>query len=224
MRKTVKGALVEYSQDFLGPIPNIVVFQYNPEELDRQFQIQRQHHDTNVSERQTEVYHAHSPPVESYSLSLKFDAHDDLDQENGPAIVFGVGPRLAALERMIKPSTASLLLGAVGDAVGSALGGEKGAERSIPPERLPRLLFISGPTRVQPVEVKSFSIKETLFDRELQPIRAEVTIGLEVITLIPDNSDLIASGAIEYMKILKDAQVVLNLGDAISDIPEIIPF
>ena len=225
MMKTVKGALVEYSQDFLGPIPNIVVFQYNPEELNRQFQIQRQHNEGNVSERQTEVYHAHSPPVESYSLTLNFDAHDDLDQENGPATIFGVGPRLAALERMIKPSTTSALLGAVVDAVGSALGGGgQEASRTIPPERLPRLLFIGGPTRVQPVECKSFAIKETLFDRALQPIRAEVTIGLEVITLIPDNSDLIASGAIEYMKILKDAQVILNLGEAITDIPEIIPF
>lgn len=224
MRKTVKGALVEYSQDFLGPIPNIVVFQYNPDELNREFQIQRQDDSSNVSERQTEVYHAHSPPVEKYTLNLKFDAHDALDQENVPATLFGVGPRLAALERMIKPTTASFLLGAVTDAVGAALGGGKEASRSIPPERLPRLLFISGPTRVQPVEVKSFAIKETLFDRELQPIRADVTIGLEVITLIPENTDLIASGAIEYMKVLKDAQVILNLGEAITDIPEIIPF
>ncbi|MEM8842770.1 MAG: hypothetical protein AAGD47_13440, partial [Pseudomonadota bacterium] len=168
MRKTVKGALIEYGQDFLGPIPNVVVFQYNPEELNRQFLIQRQHTDSNVPERQTEVYHAHSAPVESFTLNLKFDAHDDLDQEKDTAIIFGVGPRLAALEKMIKPSSQSALLGAIVDAVGDLLGGGGNqATRPIPPERLPRLIFIGGPTRVLPVEVKSFSIKETLFDREL---------------------------------------------------------
>ena len=137
--KTVKGALIEYGGDFLGPIPNIVVFQYNPEEFTRQFQIQRQQHDNNVPERQTEVYHAHSAPVESFTLTLKFDAADDLDQGKETAIIFGVGPRLAALEKMIKPSSQSNLLGAVIDAVGDLLGGgNEGATRSIPPERLPQ--------------------------------------------------------------------------------------
>ena len=55
-------------------------------------------------------------------------------------------------------------------------------------------------------------------------IRAEVTIGLEVITLIPASTDLIGAGAIEYMQILKDTQAILNLGDAITDVPEIVPF
>ena len=33
--KLLKGALVEFSERFLGPIPNIIVFQYNPESLTR---------------------------------------------------------------------------------------------------------------------------------------------------------------------------------------------
>ena len=38
MKRLTKGALIQYGDTFLGPIPNIVVFQYNFEELDRQFQ------------------------------------------------------------------------------------------------------------------------------------------------------------------------------------------
>ena len=35
----LKGALIEYGSDFLGPIPNVVIFQFNPESLTRNIQI-----------------------------------------------------------------------------------------------------------------------------------------------------------------------------------------
>ena len=224
MKKVARGALIEYGSDFLGPLPNIVVFQYNVEELNRQFTIQRRTEDDNVPARQVETHTAHSAPVESFTLALKFDAADDLNQDDSIASVFGVGPQLAALEKMVNPSSESALLGAVMDAVGSLLGGNGGATRSTPPERLPRLIFVGGLTRVLPVEIKSFSIKETLFDRGLQVIRADVTIGLEIVTFPPDSTDLIGQGALEYMKTLKDAQSVLNLGKAIEGAADIIPF
>jgi hypothetical protein len=34
--KLLKGALVKLGEGFLGPIPNVIVFQYNPEELTKQ--------------------------------------------------------------------------------------------------------------------------------------------------------------------------------------------
>jgi len=138
--------------------------------------------------------------------------------------VFGVGPQLAALEKMVNPASTGALLGAVMDAVGSLLGGGGVATRAVPPESLPRLIFVGGLTRVLPVEIKSFSINETLFDRGLQVIRADVAIGLEVVTFPPDSTDLIGQGALEYMKTLKDVQSVLNLGKAIEGAADIIAF
>ena len=35
MAKFLRGALVEYGRSLLGPIPNVVVFQFNPEQLAR---------------------------------------------------------------------------------------------------------------------------------------------------------------------------------------------
>lgn len=224
MKKVVRGALIEYGSDFLGPLPNIVVFQYNVEELNRQFRVQRRQPDDNVPARQTEPFVAHSAPVESFTLTLKFDAADDLNDGDDIAATFGVGPQLAALEKMVNPASESALLGAVMDAAASLLGGNGGPTRRIPPEPLPRLIFVGGLTRVLPVEITQFSIKETLFDRGLQVIRAEVSIGLEVVTFPPDSTDLIGQGALEYMKTLKDAQAVINLGRAIADAPDIIPF
>ena len=224
MTRVQRGALIEYGSDFLGPLPNIVVFQFNMEELDRRYEIQRRSNDSNVPARQLETHTAHSAPVESFSLNLKFDASDDLDKKDPIASVFGVGPQLAALEKMVNPASTGALLGAVVDAIGGLLGGDKAATRLIPPESLPRIIFFGGPTRVLPVAINTFSIKETLFNRELQVIQAEVTIGLEVVTFPPKSDDLIGQGALEYMKTLKDAQSILNLGKAIEAAPDIVSF
>jgi hypothetical protein len=220
-----KGALIQYGDTFLGPIPNLFVFQYNVEELDRQFNIQRRAEDNNVPARQLETHRALSAPVESFTLNIKLDATDDLDRGDDIARLFGVGPQLAALEKMVNPDSNSALLGAIIDAVGSLLGGGDSAPtRSIPPETLPKLIFIGGLTRIVPVEIMSFGIKETLFNSGLAVIRAEVTLGLQVVTFTPDSDDIIGQGATEYMKTLKDAQAVLNLGKAIADAPDIIGF
>lgn len=220
-----KGALIQYGDTFLGPIPNLFVFQYNVEELDRQFNIQRRAEDNNVPARQLETHRALSAPVESFTLNIKLDATDDLDRGDEIARLFGVGPQLAALEKMVNPDSNSALLGAVIDAVGSLLGGGDSAPtRSIPPETLPKLIFVGGLTRILPVEIMSFGIKETLFNAGLAVIRAEVTLGLQVVTFTPDSDDIIGQGATEYMKTLKDAQAVLNLGKAIADAPDIIGF
>jgi hypothetical protein len=220
-----KGALIQYGDTFLGPIPNLFVFQYNVEELDRQFNIQRRAEDNNVPARQLETHRALSAPVESFTLNIKLDATDDLDRGDEIARLFGVGPQLAALEKMVNPDSNSALLGAIIDAVGSLLGGGDSAPtRSIPPETLPKLIFIGGLTRILPVEIMSFGIKETLFNSGLAVIRAEVTLGLQVVTFTPDSDDIIGQGATEYMKTLKDAQAVLNLGKAIADAPDIIGF
>lgn len=224
MKRLTKGALIQYGDTFLGPIPNIVVFQYNFEELNRQFQIQRRQTDNNVPARQLETHRAHSAPVESFTLNLKFDASDDLDKGDMTAELFGVGPQLSALENMVFPEREGAVLGAIIDTVGSLLGdGDSSPTRAIPPERLPPLLFVSGLTRVLPVEITSFAVNETLFNRGLVVIRAEVTLGLEVVTFRKESTD-IGEGANEYMKMLKDAQAVLNLGKAITDAPDIIPF
>ena len=35
----LKGALIEYGSDFLGPLPNVVIFQFNPEQVTRTLEI-----------------------------------------------------------------------------------------------------------------------------------------------------------------------------------------
>ena len=37
--KLLKGALIEFSERLIGPVPNIIVFQYNPESMTRTLEV-----------------------------------------------------------------------------------------------------------------------------------------------------------------------------------------
>jgi hypothetical protein len=144
------------------------------------------------------------------------------------ARAFGVGPRLAALEKMVNPS--ALIAGAIGaalDAIGDALGLGGGAEppsQPIPREKTPRILFIWGLTRVLPVSITSMRITELQYDFLLNPVQADVDIELAVIASDPCSDDKLAEGALTYSTIAKEAQAIANLANTAEQVVELIPF
>jgi hypothetical protein len=218
----VRGALVEYGSDFLGPLPNVVVFQFNPESITRTIQIPPR--PTGAAARETTQ--AGETPVERFTIRVELDASDNL---NAPidvslARVFGVGPALVALEKMARPSGAGLI-GAALDAIGGALGlGGDAPTQPIPREKYPRILFIWGPARVLPVIVESMQISELQYDYLLNPTRAEVTIGLAVNQPSRCSDDIIAKGALTYTDTVKEVQALANLANSAALALEIIPF
>jgi hypothetical protein len=225
----IRGALIEYSGQFLGPIPNIVVFQFNPEQMSRTIQIPQGAGSAELDRAQraqTERSVAARPPTEEFSLTVQLSAAEDLGTPGpfeGVTRLFGVGPQIAALEKMVFPAGGGLLAAAI-DAIGDALSGGGGpAEKSIPPELLPKLLFIWGPSRVLPVKITSMRVAEQEFDHLLNPTKAEVELGLEVATT-PAKDDLIAIGALTYTRTVKDVQVVTSMARGIVALPSIIPF
>ena len=230
MALLMRGALVEYSGVFLGPIPNIVIFQFNPEKLSRTINIPQPPAATATSRKQTtEMGAIPAPPTESVTLTAQFSAADDLGRGGPLSVVphlFGIAPQLAALEKMVyPPKKPGGLLGAAIDAVGSALtdGAKPNVTRSVPRDKAPTILFIWGPTRVLPVRVKSMSITEQKFDFLLNPVQAEVSIGLDVASA-PPAKDVVANGALTYTNMIKDTQATLNLVKAAELAVDIIPF
>lgn len=231
MALLLRGALVEYGSDFLGPLPNIVIFQFNPEQIARTI---------NVPQRQTggraartpEPRAASAPPTETFTLTAHFSAADDLGRGgvlSAVPRVAGIGPQLAALEKMVYPTNIlGGLIGAAVDAVGDALGrgdgGSEEATRPTPREQLPRILFIWGPWRVLPVQIQSLSITEQKFDFVLNPVQAEVQIGLAVTQFGRRSTDKLGKGALDYTKGVKEAQAALNLVKAAELALDIIPF
>jgi hypothetical protein len=223
MGRLLRGALIEYGSDFLGPIPNVVIFQFNPETLTRTIQIPARN--TGVTARETSQ--AGEPPVEKLTVNAVFSAADALNGNDPLARLFGVGPQIAALEKMVYPAgKLSGLIGAAIDAVGDAItgGGGDGPTQPVPREPQPRILFIWGLTRIVPVIIESMSITEQQYDFHLNPVEAQVSIGLAVVPPSQCSDDVIGKGALEFTNLAKEAQAMLNLANTVRLAADIIPF
>ncbi|AEB09650.1 hypothetical protein [Desulfobacca acetoxidans] len=207
----LKGALIRFDAPLLIPIPNIIIFQYNPETLSRSLRPyepqpaeeprpapgagaaagEGQTREATQAAARAQPY----DPQESFTLRLIVDAADALEKpESHPiAVATGVADRLAALEMLLYPITEGISLlgsisgslgGAAGGAISAAVGGGGGGSPSgseIPSRNVPVTLFIWGPGRIVPVRVTSFSVEEQTFSPLLYPLRATVSLGLTVL-------------------------------------------
>ena len=128
----LRGALIEYGTDLIGPIPNVVIFQFNPESLSRVLQVPPR--PTGATQRETTQ--AGEKTFEKITFKAHFSAANMLDEGKALAELFGIGPQLAALEKMVLPSSKIAgLIGAAIDAIGDALGGGAG---DAPAQPIPR--------------------------------------------------------------------------------------
>jgi len=218
----LRGALVEYGAGLVGPIPNVVIFQFNPEQLSRSLEIPQR--PTGPTRR--EQTQAGEKTFERITLKAHFSAADMLAEGKALAELFGIGPQLAALEKMAQPSgKLAGLIGAAIDAIGAALGGggDDAPAQPIPREKYPRILFIWGLTRVLPVTIDQMSISELEYDLALNPLRAEVDITMSVISVDQCSDDTLAKGALDFSTMAKEAQAIANLANTAEQIVELIP-
>ena len=216
------GALVEYGSDFLGPIPNVVIFQFNPETITRTLSIPPRA----VNATQRETSQAGEPAYERFTINASFSAADEHNTSNPVGILFGVGPQLAALEAMVYPvKTPGGILGAAVDAIGSLLGSSgPSPTQPVPRVQTPRILFIWGTTRILPVIIESMTITEQIYDGNLNPIEAQVAIGLAVITPCDCCGDTIGKGALAYTQMVSDTMATANLVNSAMLVSHLIPF
>jgi hypothetical protein len=219
----LRGALIEYGAGLVGPIPNVVIFQFNPESLSRTLQIPQR--PTGATQRETTQ--AGEKTFEKISFKAHFSAANMLADDKVLARMFGIGPQLSALEKMVQPSAKLAgLIGAALDAIGDAVGlggGDDPPAQPIPREKFPRTLFIWGITRVLPVTIDSLTISELEYDALLNPLRAEVDLTLTVIAVDDCSDDVLAKGALEYTTMAKEAQAIANLANTAEQIVELIP-
>lgn len=206
-----RGALVEYSGETTDSITNQVVFQFNPESLSRTINIPSR--PTGSQARETRQ--AGEVPDEKISLTIHFSAADQLNIADTQALNFGVSYRLAALERMTHPleKESGQETGSV-DAVADAVSGgsdEEPATQPTPRVQYPNILFMWGEKKVLPVIIDSMTITEQQFDSKLNPIQAEVSLGLSVLTINPFTEDPVARGAANYTHLAKNEQVAAHL-------------
>jgi hypothetical protein len=234
----LKGAFVKFTQTFLVPTPDVVVFQFNPETVT---------HSWSPSAPEVTSDNANKPnplavkgvPGESFSFTLAMDSNDMI--ADGPvtsqrlAQATGIYSRLAALEMLLYPSgsfTSNQLLGQVSTAVANSLNGATSSgDPQVPQFMMPLVLFVWGPGRILPVRVNSLNITETLYDNLLlNPTHAEAQVELQVlapeeVSAIRGPLRSIAAVAYDYSQGLRQTLAAANsASEVVSTVLGMLPF
>jgi hypothetical protein len=163
----LKAALISMGGTI--PVPRLIMLQYNPAELTRQLEPDFE----KIGDTPTGTNLLAGPATETIQMTARISAVDQLQANDATAIMFGIHPQLATLELMLFPSTSSIIQGLTQMALGVL--------EIVPPET-PLTIFVWGPQRVLPVQITSYSVNETMHDTRLNPIDAEVTIHMKVLT------------------------------------------
>jgi hypothetical protein len=174
----IKGALV--SLEMFNPLPQVILFQYNPDSMTRSLQGQGGGGNTSP----LEAFRLKGPPIETITLEIEMDATDKLEkpQLNPTTVSSGIYPQLSALELLLYPKSQDII---------SAINATSSGILEIIPPESPLTLFVWGPNRVLPVHLTKCDITEEAFDTNLNPIRAKVSLGLRILSssdLSPSNS------------------------------------
>jgi hypothetical protein len=233
--KYLRGAFVQFLPTFLIPIPNVIVFQYNPETM--------RHGWSPAPSPDEEERKGGNPlavtgvPGEKFSFKLVLDAYQSIaDGKASGALAdkFGVATRLAALEMLMFPTGAGggltanleLSIGPGGLDFAASIGVEP--VRIVPEAQLPTVLFVWGAGRILPVKVTGLSVDETLYDAILNPIHAEVDVELEVLT--PDELahmdgplKELAKVAYDYTSAARQVLAVANLANSAESVVGMLP-
>lgn len=251
--KLLKGALIQFSAPMLIPIPNIIVFQYNPEMMTRQLTpwAPVQHAITynddgtvkedKLSGEQLNQLSQPFDPQETFSLSLELDAADALEDPgtHPVATIAGVADRISAMELLCYPPGPGALGGVLNVSIsvsisGGGISASVGAAADVVPRRdVPIVLFFWGPGRIVPVRITSFSVDEQQYSPLLYPLRAKVTIGLKVLdenhlqNIAGDTKDSaiveIAKACYKFTQAQKEALALANLANSVESIIGMLP-
>jgi hypothetical protein len=204
----IKGAFVKLASDFGTAVPEVVIFQFNPESLRHGLSHRGEggaQHEKSGSNPQA----VSGNPDETYSFTLSMDAADQLTDPNpairSAAVLAGIHPRLAALELLLFPPDPAPDAKAAGDG------------RSTPAAQLPAVLFVWGAGRILPVRVTSLTVTETLYDERLNPTHADAQLELRVLTeteaaSIPGKLGRLAMVAYRYSQRFRLSMAATNLG------------
>lgn len=232
----LKGALVKLDTFLVVPIPEVIVFQYNPSTFTRTITLAASEpaggSGAAAGGRASTVPATAQPqaPGESITLNLELDATDALESPltHPIAAISGVADRVAALEMLLYPSTSGQ--GLLGDLV-TSLGG--GSLLPTPPARLtvPLTFFVWGPGRILPVRVTSFSVEEQEFmSFSLYPLRAKVTMGLQILRegdyqngTTDSLSTKLANGAWKFYRTQQQVLALANMANTVESILGMLP-
>lgn len=169
--KLIRAGLVLISPD-TGAVSRIIAMQYAPETVSRQIEAQTMQGEASRSQ----PLRLRAPAKETITLEVQIDATEQLEfpRQNRTVTETGIFPALAALEIMLYPTSAQLERQNAQAAAGSF---------EITPAETPLALFVWSAHRIVPVRLNSLQITEEFFDQNLNPIRAKLSLSLQVLSV-----------------------------------------
>lgn len=218
--KILRGAFVEFG---INVPPLLVVFQFNPVTISRsrsatpnaprtpQASQGAQNLDfiqqIGASSGRSLVQFRNGQTItvqqEKLSFDVRLDATDKLNDGDTITQQFGIAPQLATLELMMLPKSQGL----IGGAISALLGGTPKDFAFFDEARDPPIiLFVWGRKKVLPINITSMQIREEEFSADLNPIRAVVSVSLEVIEG-PNLPFLYTKAMTEVMSLLNLANI-----------------
>ncbi|MGH1403987.1 MAG: hypothetical protein ACRBDL_07065 [Alphaproteobacteria bacterium] len=174
-------------------IVKVVPLQYNPETLTRSLQVRGGGSEGGA---QGDARRLSGPPVESYTVEAIWDATDRVTAQSTNDSVIG---DLSVFETILYPESQNMM-------DNHELAG-LGAWNIIPVQK-PLTVFSWGNNRVMPVRITSFSVTEDAFDNALNPVRARISLGMQVLTVDELGHDSI--GGTLYMAYQKQKEGLAN--------------
>jgi hypothetical protein len=231
----LRGAFIQFNKSFPLPVPNLILFQYNPDTMTHTWTPARSGGSNAPGQNPSNPLAVTGPPEESFSFNLVMDSNESIADGNPVtsqlAETSGVYPRLAALEMLLfpVPVPGTGLVGSVSSAI-SVPGDDLNDSDVVPTGNLPVVFFVWGPGRIAPVRVDTLTITETLYDSStLVPIQASAQIGLKVLTMpelqfIEGPSGKLAQAAAIYSLTLREALAISNLANSTESIAGMLPF
>ena len=172
----LRAAFIAYEPDGYPDRKRVLPFRFNPESLQRSLSIEQGENPAqpaageSAAESTEQAADASSGSLKhSFNVMIRFDMADRHESSQNIPVELGVAPEIAALEDLLHPSESE------SDAASD--GSEPVRARA----RRPTVLFVWGRKRVYPVRITALSVNESVFNNELNPVRAEIDVSLEVL-------------------------------------------
>lgn len=165
-----KGGLVLLDPSTFKQVKTISL-QFNPETVKRSLKPQDMGAEGNG---RSDVTRLKGPAIETFSITAELDLNDQIRLASPIGTDMGVQPEISALESLVQPTVAQLLNMNSLASIGTL---------EIAPPEEPLVVLVLGETRVIAVKVTQFSVEEEIYDAQLNPIVAKVTLELRVLTV-----------------------------------------
>ena len=166
----LKGAIVAVDLDTSKQ--TTIAFQYNPDQLTRTLTPQ-QKIEPEQEGQPAKVLRFAGAPKEDFTLEVHLDASDALESGDATAGSLGIYPQLFALEVLAYPSSQQVV---DNDKL------LRQGQMKVAGYDAPLTLLVWGAQRVVPVRLTSMTITEKIFDTQLNPIQATVTLKMNALS------------------------------------------